>query len=220
MLRSDHSAFSSPREATVRSLVLRAALGFAALAFAAGCSPEIGDECTVSTDCSATGDRLCDITEPGGYCTVFNCEPDACPDDAACINFGTTLSGLIDPNFPNQVAPACLTSQGNSPYQRSFCMASCSSDGDCRAGYKCLEPSAIGGVKVDYNRSNPVCAVPRSGPPLVYDPAVGNDQVCLGSDAGAPPVTSSGGSGGDAGLGGAGESSGGVAGSDSAGAGG
>src|SRR3954465_13897573 len=103
-----------------------------------GCKPKIGDDCRISTDCSAAGDRLCDITEPGGYCTIFNCEPDGCPDDAACINFGTTLSSLVDPNFPNQVAPACLTSQGNSPYQRSFCMASCSSDSDCRGGYKCL----------------------------------------------------------------------------------
>ena len=43
-------------------------------------------------------------------------------------------------------------------------MASCETDSDCRGGYKCVEPSDVGGVKADYYRSNKVCAVPRSGP--------------------------------------------------------
>src|SRR5690242_18467125 len=48
---------------------------------ATGCKPKIGDECKTSTDCSVTGDRLCDITQPSGYCTIFNCEePGSCPD--------------------------------------------------------------------------------------------------------------------------------------------
>jgi hypothetical protein len=186
-------------------------LGFAALAFAAGCTPRIGDKCTVSTDCSATGDRLCDITEPGGYCTVFNCEPDGCPDEAACINFGTALSvGNI---------AGCTVSQGDSPYQRAFCLASCESDSDCRGGYRCIEPETVGGVKVDRYRSNKVCAVPRSASDPVLDG--GNNQVCLGSDAGAD-LTSSGGalSSTDAGSAADGGSSGaGSAGADDAGAG-
>ena len=229
MLRSDHSAFLSLRVSALRSHLVF--VGFAASALAAGCSPKIGDKCTVSTDCSATGDRLCDITEPGGYCTVFNCEPDGCPDDAACINFGSTLS-VGDPNqvsLPGQdvdggVLAGCRASQGNSPYQRSFCLASCESDGDCRGGYRCVEPETVGGVKVDYNRSNRVCAVPRDNQ---KDPAeLGNqNQVCIGSDAGPAPDTSGGGasgSGSDAGSGAAGESSGGMSGADttSAGAGG
>jgi hypothetical protein len=180
-------------------------LGAAALAFAVGCSPKIGDSCSVSTDCSATGDRLCDITEPGGYCTVFNCEPDSCPDDAACINFGTTLS--VGP------VPGCTVAQGDSPYQRSFCMASCTSDSDCRGGYKCLEPSTIGGIKVDNNRSNPVCGVPRNGTTPTLDG--GNNEVCLGSDAGAEDASSGGSPTTDAGS-----SSGGMSGADNAGAGG
>lgn len=212
MLRSDHSAFLSPRvSAPPRALLILAAL--AALALAAGCAPKIGDKCTVSTDCSATGDRLCDITEPGGYCTVFNCEPDSCPDDAACINFGATLSNLMEPadgGSSTQIVPACTASQGNSPYQRSFCMASCEGDGDCRGGYQCIEPADVGGVKVDRNRSNKVCAVPRSGPPPTLDDAGPSDQVCLGAS----------GSGADAGGGSAGLSGGGASGADNAGAGG
>ncbi len=218
MLARDHSAFLSLRVSSLSSHL--AFVGFAALALAAGCSPKIGDKCTVSTDCSATGDRLCDITEPGGYCTVFNCEPDGCPDDAACINFGTTLS-LSNSDAPVPVLNGCTASQGNSPYQRSFCMASCQSDSDCRGGYRCVEPETIGGVKVDQNRSNPVCAVPRENQ---QTPASLNNsnQVCLGSDAGPAPDASSGGasgSGNDAGTGAAGESSGGMSGADTAGAG-
>src|SRR3954465_24135 len=94
-----------------------------------GCKPKIGDDCRISTDCSTAGDRLCDITQPGGYCTVFNCEPGTCPEDSACVSFGTTLSAL----------PQCAPSQGNSPYRRSFCMARCGSDADCRPGYECLD---------------------------------------------------------------------------------
>jgi hypothetical protein len=213
MLRSDHSAFLSPLVSALQSRL--ALVGFAAFAFAAGCSPKIGDKCTVSTDCSATGDRLCDITEPGGYCTIFNCEPDGCPDDAACINFGTTLSV----GDPGAIIPGCTASQGNSPYQRSFCLASCKTDGDCRAGYSCLEPALVGGEKADYNRSNKVCAVQLSSVLPVADG--GNNEVCLGSDAGEEPNMSTGGGAAiDAGTGAATSGSGGMSGADNAGAGG
>ena len=225
MLRSDHSAFLSPRVSTPpRTLLIMAAL--AALAVAAGCSPKIGDNCSVSTDCSATGDRLCDITEPGGYCTVFNCEPDSCPDSAACVNFGSTLSSVVDPNDPSKpIDPACTLGQGNSPYQRSFCLANCESDSDCRGGYRCIDPAAVDGVEVDMTRSSHVCAVPRTGsvPTLtVYGDGTKNDEVCLGSDAGSAPDAGNGGASGsdnDAGTA-AGQSSGGASGADNAGAGG
>jgi hypothetical protein len=190
---------------------LRVWAGVAALAALAGCSPKIGDSCTVSTDCSATGDRLCDITEPGGYCTIFNCEPDGCPDDAECINFGTQLSAV----------QGCSASQDNSPYQRSFCMASCKSDGDCRGGYNCVEPSVVFGVKSDTMRSNKICAVVPIASMVELNDAGTNNEVCLGSDAGPLSDTSSGGTtSSDAGGGAAGVSSGGMSGADTAGAGG
>ena len=37
-----------------------------------GCNPEIGDSCSASLDCSDAGDRVCDGTLPGGYCTIIN----------------------------------------------------------------------------------------------------------------------------------------------------
>ena len=77
----------------LRSLpVLRLLPALAALALAPvlGCTPNIGNKCSLSTDCSQLGDRLCDTTQPGGYCTVFNCEPDQCPN-AICVAFDPTL---------------------------------------------------------------------------------------------------------------------------------
>jgi len=234
MLLRDHSAFF--RLCAARSERLTLWLGSVVLAIVTGCSPKIGDKCTVSTDCSAQGDRICDITEPGGYCTEFNCEQNSCPDNAACINFGTTLSigdpGFTgQPNHPATVPAACMVSQGNSPYQRSFCLAVCESDSDCRPDYSCIEPETIGGVKSDTDsfRRGKVCAVARKS----MDPtAAGNsDQVCIGSDAGISSTggasgSSSGGAGGVSSSGAsgesgaAGESAGGMSGAENAGAGG
>ena len=90
-----------------------------------GCPPQIGKDCTLSTDCSQLGDRLCDTSQPDGYCTVFNCEPDSCPN-AICVAF----QGSLD--------PACgSANDGQWPrLQRTFCLSQCSSPGvpgDCRS---------------------------------------------------------------------------------------
>jgi hypothetical protein len=99
-----------------------------------GCPPQIGKSCTLSTDCSQLGDRLCDTSQPDGYCTVFNCEPDSCPN-AICVAFQGTLD------------PACgSANDGQWPrLQRTFCLSQCSSPGvpgDCRDdGYECVDLS-------------------------------------------------------------------------------
>ena len=80
------------------------------------CKAEIGDECEVSTDCSATGDRLCDTTQPGGYCTIRNCEPGSCTDEGVCVRF--------KPDDPR--------------LSINWCMAKCGDTGDCdRDEYVC-----------------------------------------------------------------------------------
>jgi len=198
MLRSDHSAFSSG------SPFLRLAqlgVGLVTAALALGCTPKIGDDCTVSTNCSTTGDRLCDITQPGGYCTKFNCEPGGCPEDSVCVNFGTTLSA-----YPRA---GCEPSQANSPYKRSFCMANCSSGGDCRDGYACIKPVEFGAVLAEHDNSDQkVCAVARTtGAPDAGAELTSND-VCIGSDAGPPADGGASSTGGSSGVGGAGGNSG------------
>jgi hypothetical protein len=146
----------------------------------AACTPQIGDPCSVSTDCSATGDRLCDTTEPGGYCTIFNCEPGTCPDEAICVAFDTYISS----------APGCNNPQTSPRFERTFCMRKCESNSDCRSGYECFDMNrpnnAYGATVVEYGASQGkvnghVCAVPASGAPVSLDAATG---VCTGTDAG------------------------------------
>ena len=194
MLRSDDSAFLTGSPFTRWGLLT---IGLAVGALALGCTPKIGDDCTVSTNCSTTGDRLCDVTQPGGYCTKFNCEPGSCPDDSVCVNFGTKLSPV----------QGCTPSQANSPYKRSFCMANCSSDSDCRDGYKCLGPTEFNAVLAEHSSGSRVCAVPPKPVPTGT-----SNEVCIGSDAGVGPAEGGSSSGGSSSGGGSGTDQGGAAG--------
>ena len=131
------------------------------VAIAAGCKPKIGDDCKISTDCSAAGDRLCDITAPGGYCTVYNCEPGSCPEDESlCVEFGEQRSPV----------DACKDLQSPSPYGRAFCMATCGKDSDCRDGYVCVDlstrPNAWSALLIDTGRGNKACLVPFTAAPI------------------------------------------------------
>jgi hypothetical protein len=126
-----------------------------------GCKPKIGDSCRISTDCSAAGDRLCDITAPGGYCTVFSCEPGTCPEgESLCVEFGEQRSPLKD----------CRDQQAPSPYARTFCMGVCEKDSDCRGGYTCADLSVPGNdwgaLLIDTDRGKRACVVPLSAQPV------------------------------------------------------
>lgn len=139
-----------------------------------GCKPEIGDECSVSTDCSNVGDRLCDTTQPGGYCTIFNCEPGTCPEEAVCIA------------FYNSDSRVCQDPQDEARLRRTYCLRSCDGDGDCRGGYSCEDLGAKdnpwGAELVERGGpSGKVCVVPYSGATLPEKP---NTEVCTGTDAG------------------------------------
>ncbi|MGD8316308.1 MAG: hypothetical protein PVH21_08265 [Myxococcales bacterium] len=87
---------------------------------AAGCQQRIGDSCRSSTDCSPTGERQCDLAQPGGYCTVFSCDPDTCPQ-GACVEWRF---------IPSRTA-------------ETWCMKTCTEDGNCRTDYSCVLPSEI-----------------------------------------------------------------------------
>ena len=86
----------------------------------AGCRQRIGDACGSSADCSVTGERQCDLAQPGGYCTVFSCDPDTCPE-GACVEWRF---------IPSRTA-------------ETWCMKTCDNDGNCRAEYSCVLPSDI-----------------------------------------------------------------------------
>jgi len=86
----------------------------------AGCKNRIGDSCSNSTDCSVTGERQCDLAQPGGYCTVFACDPDTCPE-GACVEWRF---------IPSRTA-------------ETWCMKICNDTADCRVEYSCVFPNQI-----------------------------------------------------------------------------
>lgn len=115
--------------------VLRAAIGLAGIvAMVVACTPSVGDRCNISTDCSTQGDKLCDTSQPGGYCTQLNCIGNKCVDDALCILFNSATPGCA---FNDRSGP------GASRVSRSFCMAECTQNSDCRDGYVCADPRTI-----------------------------------------------------------------------------
>ncbi|MGK4001235.1 hypothetical protein WMF31_01320 [Sorangium sp. So ce1036] len=96
----------------------------------AGCGPQIGDACASSLDCVQQEQALfCDSTQPGGYCTVFNCEPDSCVGSSVCVAFNPVLDQACG-ELENVRWPR---------FGRTFCMATCDDDDDCRGGYSCVE---------------------------------------------------------------------------------
>lgn len=116
-------------------------VGLALVAGAAlfvGCKPEIGDSCKLSTDCSIQGDRLCDTSQPDGYCTVFNCDPNSCPDEAVCVEFH----------------------HGSDRFARRFCVKHCGKASDCRSGYVCVDPKDRDGQIVDVDPSQTSVCLP------------------------------------------------------------
>lgn len=107
MLRAAMRTFS-------RTLSALAVLSLGALGV--GCSPDIGDSCQTSVDCSVNGDRICDRTQPRGYCTISGCEPDTCPGNNLCVEWR---------GMPDRTSA-------------TYCMDPCQSDGDCRNDYICV----------------------------------------------------------------------------------
>lgn len=162
-------------------------LGAALLLLAAGCTPKIGDKCVLSTDCSSAGDRLCDTTQPGGYCTQFNCVANKCPDQAACVIFESSV-------------PGCTYSDRGLPRTgRQFCVAQCHSGSDCRDGYVCADPRnpPWNALILDDDQTQLTCLV---DPLASYDVDAGSgSNVCQAQgpdvppiEAGAPPVLDAG----------------------------
>jgi hypothetical protein len=97
----------------------------------AACAPELGDSCKNATDCSIQGTRTCDKSQPGGYCTIANCDKGGCGSGGVCVRFR--------PDEPR--------------VSSSYCMRSCSSTGDCdRDDYVCRSSTQLneerGGLRV------------------------------------------------------------------------
>jgi len=122
------------------------------LGAAAGCGPGIGDSCSSSLRCSASGTRLCDMTQPGGYCTLAACQVGNCPSESVCVTFWqNTETAEADRNRLSV----------------NYCMRRCDDSSDCRddEGYACVSGSefGIGGeATVEGDEGQRFCAVVQS----------------------------------------------------------
>ncbi len=118
-----------------------------ALLVAAGCGDEIGDECIIGSDCSPNGDRSCDTSSRGGYCTIQGCDYNTCPEEAACIRFftGRFENRCCGPDCAMRVDCSLdeLCSLDGYCVPRSsevrYCMRTCDGNDDCRDGYECRD---------------------------------------------------------------------------------
>jgi hypothetical protein len=116
-----------------------------------GCGDEIGDECSLSTDCSSQGDRICDISSPNGYCTIIGCDHDTCPEESICVRFFSVSSSNracdprledVDPEQNMCTADEFCTLSGTCVPRTAeirYCMKTCGGNGDCRDGYECRD---------------------------------------------------------------------------------
>lgn len=122
------------------------------LAVLAGCTHNIGDPCGTNVDCSPAGDRFCDTSAIGGYCTIEGCDINTCPDNEPCVRFFTPFTDDADrcgPTHPCARADErCIddpmsTSADFTGHcapestERRWCQHRCSNDGDCRTGFEC-----------------------------------------------------------------------------------
>ena len=114
---------------------LGAALGALCLLLSvgAGCGRGIGDACESSLRCSAGGTRLCDMTQPGGYCTLAACQPGNCPNDAVCVTFWQNTTSATQSSDRNRLST-------------NYCMRKCDERSDCRddEGYDCVTGEQFG----------------------------------------------------------------------------
>jgi hypothetical protein len=147
-----------------------------------GCQPHIGDQCVLSTDCSVSGDRQCDISQPGGYCTQFSCTTNSCPDNASCVVFEPTVPGCPYDDYSSPARTA-----------ESLCMKTCQGDGDCRGGYVCRDPRQLpwSALILDDNQTERVCIVPPDPGAPSANGSAEDAAVCQPTGPNVPPIDAS-----------------------------
>ena len=132
---------------------------------ASACGKEIGDDCTTNVDCAQDGTRDCDLSQPGGYCTVNGCDEKSCPSEAVCIRVfpyesqDTTCGQNLQCGWCSQDSDCgssglcILDVQQNYCVprisERRYCERKCGSNGDCRGGYVCREAGIEGQIPTE-----------------------------------------------------------------------
>jgi hypothetical protein len=173
MRQARHTGVCSAERVPAAHASAKSFAGWAAFAIScvlAGCQPGIGDACSTALQCSSSGSRLCDLTQPHGYCTLVGCDEGTCPSEAVCVKFW--------PKVPMQSDADRLGT--------NFCMYKCNSNSDCRNGdgYTCASEQNFGAMDESQVLGDPnqrFCAL-RSHP---VSPDAGTDSGAgaAGSDA-------------------------------------
>jgi len=134
--------------ANTRAVLRSAFLTALFVVLVSGCGKQIGDSCTTNVDCDQYGNRDCDLSAPGGYCTVDGCDEQSCPSEAVCIRVfpyeapGATCSADVGCNGDSLCLPEGFCVPRAS--ERRFCERTCGSNGDCRGGYTCRQAGIEG----------------------------------------------------------------------------
>lgn len=104
----------STTPSTPLALLAFSTLALGGLLASASCGTEIGDSCSFSSECSPTGDRICasGVGLPNGYCTVFGCDYDTCPDESVCVGFFAVSSTNLFCNPVSEDAPTTTLDDG------------------------------------------------------------------------------------------------------------
>jgi hypothetical protein len=143
---------------------------------APACGNNIGDRCQTNIDCAQDGSRICDLSQPGGYCTEDGCDDSSCPSESVCVRFfdqkyptGTCSSppGTIGECQPDELCVVCGPSSSQpeaepccvpSASERRYCALKCGSNGDCRGGYVCRVSPADGSIALTSNPNSTTTA--------------------------------------------------------------
>jgi hypothetical protein len=149
-----------PSTVVARRILLLLAL-VAAPAALGGCGHDIGDDCKTSADCDPNGTRACDLSQPGGYCTINGCDATSCPSESACIRTFPEMfltqpcdpacedldctSGRTDDCAADEL---CLDAGkcAKRSFEQRLCVKLCGEDGDCRGGYECRPTGTRGSM--------------------------------------------------------------------------
>jgi hypothetical protein len=155
--------------------VVLVALSMSLASLVSACGHDIGDSCKTAADCDPNGTRTCDLSQPGGYCTMAGCDEKSCPSGAVCIRYfpesyldktktcdvdcedvGAVDASVCPKGATNDCAADELCLNTGLCAKRSFethaCAYTCGGNGDCRGGYACY-PVASTGISREANMS-------------------------------------------------------------------
>ena len=138
---------------------------------APACGKKIGEGCRTNIDCAQDGSRICDLSQPGGYCTEDGCDDSSCPSESICVRF-------FDQKYPTG---ECSLPPGTSPGTAGTCNIPPDTADQCRTSGQCLPDELC--VVCGPSSSVPepyACCVPSASERRYCAAKCGNNGNCRG----------------------------------------